>query len=164
MKAGSGGPDATVNRRTQRERIPDESLIPGCFGFVRTRSSGCPCVAAIAGSRTGPRLAAIGLRPAGELFQNEPADHENGFSGGAAAARRAENVAAQIYLEPTPALAFNQFSVRFPTVISAGAKIFSKLKKGHPFCPFSSAFVQSRNLAETGKTVCRKLGGMGVWR
>ncbi|WP_422378742.1 hypothetical protein [Roseibium sp.] len=72
--------------------------------------------------------------------------------------------APQIYLNATRIQGLNQFGVGFPTVISAGAKIFSKLKKGHSFCPFSRASVQSRNLAETGKTVCRKLGGMGVWR
>jgi hypothetical protein len=61
-------------------------------------------------------------------------------------------------------LGFNRISVRFPTVTGADAKLFSKLKKGHSFCPFSSASDQSRNLAETGFSFCVKLGGEGVWR
>jgi len=80
------------------------------------------------------------------------------------AAARAGNAAPQIYLNTTRLQALNQFGVDFPNVIRAGAKKFSKLKKGHGFCPFSFRFDQSRNLAETGKTVCQKLGGMGVWR
>jgi hypothetical protein len=75
-----------------------------------------------------------------------------------------KNAAPQIYLNATPGLGSHRFSLRFPTVISAGAKIFSKLKKGHGFCPFSRASDQSRNLAETANVFCRKLGGMGVWR
>ncbi|MCK7614319.1 hypothetical protein [Roseibium sediminicola] len=88
------------------------------------------------------------------LSQNEAAQRPGAEIAFRMSMKTRENAAAQIYLIATQRLRFNQFSVRFPTVISAGAKIFSRLKKGHPFCPFSRASDQSRNLAETSRSLC----------
>jgi hypothetical protein len=58
--------------------------------------------------------------------------------------------ALHLFRKVRQSLDLNRINVRFPPVTGAGAKIFSRLKKGHGFWPFSSASDQSRNLAETG--------------